>query len=748
MSRKLPLLALFTLLILLAGCDNSIVAPDFQEADVSVKVLMGTSDLTLAPGDTAQIHVTLVDQRGNPAGLHSNGKLQWSSSNDDVATVDDEGVVTAHSVGDAEITARSGPNSGSATVRVREREEGAPEIVEIDITPGEVSLNAVGQEIQLEAVVLDESGTEVADPSITWSSLEPSVATVDAQGKVKSKAVGIALITALAGGVSDTATVEVRQVVASVSISPSTATLEVGETQQFTASAVDSAGTEVRDVTFTWNSSNDTVASVDESGLATGLTTGNVEITAAVGNIDAAASITVDAAQEEERSGPSTWLYPGDDIQAAVDKHGPGTSFLLKAGVHRMQKITPRDGQEFVGEAGAVLNGAKLLTGWRQDGSRWYVEDRDGIRRSNSSGGCRSDFPRCQDPVELFINDEPMRHVASLSDVTNGTWYFDYSAERIYIGNDPTGKTVERSFTSRAFDGSARNVSIRNVRIEKYANRFQEGAIEGGDSNGWTIEESVITLNHGVGIRIGDNMRVRNSRINRNGQLGIGGVGDDVLVERNEIAYNNFAGVSPGWEAGGTKFVKTNRLIVRGNHVHHNDGKALWTDIDNINTLYEDNLVEDNGHQGIFHEISYDAVIRNNTVRRNGFDRAGSWIRASGIFIANSPNVEVYGNIVEDNFHGITAVQQDRGEGRYGPYVLRNLWVHDNVVRMERGRNGVARDDGDDEVFSSRGNNRFDRNTYEVTDTGSRWFEWGSSSRTWDRWTDYGQDENGRIRSR
>ena len=110
------------------------------------------------------------------------------------------------------------------------------------------------------------------------------------------------------------------------------------------------------------------------------------------------------------------------------------------------------------------------------------------------------------------------------------------------------------------------------------------------------------------------------------------------LVQGNEIAYNNYLkGVSYGWEAGGTKFVKTRGLIVRSNYVHHNWGTGLWTDIDNINTLVEGNRVIGNANQGIFHEISYAAVIRNNTVQGNGFDRC-CWLMGAAILVAASPD--------------------------------------------------------------------------------------------------------------
>lgn len=61
---------------------------------------------------------------------------------------------------------------------------------------------------------------------------------------------------------------------------------------------------------------------------------------------------------EAPRSLPSgTSVNPGDDIQAAVNLHPPGTTFVIRGGVHRRQTIKPKDGMTFVGEPGAVLDG-------------------------------------------------------------------------------------------------------------------------------------------------------------------------------------------------------------------------------------------------------------------------------------------------------------------------------------------------------------------------------------------------------
>lgn len=219
-----------------------------------------------------------------------------------------------------------------------------------------------------------------------------------------------------------------------------------------------------------------------------------------------------------------------------------------------------------------------------------------------------------------------------------------------------------------------------------------------------------------------------------NGQIGVTAIGRGVLIEGTEIARNNSAGYEPGWEAGGSKFAYTTDLVVRGNNVHHNDGPGLWTDIDNIRTVYEDNEVNDNKGEGIFHEISYSAVIRNNHVRRNGLT-FNAWLWGAGIHVASSRDVEVYGNYVEGNGNGIAGTQQARGDGAYGPRILSNLVVHHNTVRTS-GSVGVGQDVGDPSAFSSRGI-RFMTNNYRTTQQ----FSWNDTDyRDATTWRSYGHD--------
>jgi hypothetical protein len=348
-------------------------------------------------------------------------------------------------------------------------------------------------------------------------------------------------------------------------------------------------------------------------------------------------------------------------------------------------------------------------------------------------------------PEDLFINDVRMQHVASVAAGGPGKWYFDYGADTIYIWDDPTGKRVETSVTPLAFGGSASNVTISALVIEKFASPAQNGAIKGG--TGWRIDGNEIRFNHGIGLHMANGRRVINNNIHHNGQMGIGGASADALVENNEIAYNNTAGYNDFWEAGGTKFVYSNNLTIRNNYVHHNDGPGLWTDIDNIDVLYEGNRVEDNGRSGIFHEISYRAVIRRNTIRRNGTNKPYPyWIEGAGIQITDSSDVEVYENVLEDNWQGIAALNENRGTGRYGPWTLKNLWVHHNQVTSMlstggAGRTGVVQTSGGSAAFTNQ-NNRFDSNVYKLGSL-AQYFLWLDADRTEQEWRQYGQDVTG-----
>ncbi|MFP3882607.1 MAG: right-handed parallel beta-helix repeat-containing protein [Actinomycetota bacterium] len=293
-----------------------------------------------------------------------------------------------------------------------------------------------------------------------------------------------------------------------------------------------------------------------------------------------------------------------------------------------------------------------------------------------------------------------------------------------------------------AFGGPGDDVTIEGLEIRNYASPVTEGTVRTHNSSKrWVIRANEIHNNAGQGIKFGEDWRIVGNYIHHNEQYGIGGAGNNVVVESNEIAFNNHdLSVSPYHGAGGTKFVRTENLLVKGNCSHNNGGPGLWTDGHNIDTRYEGNLVFDNHHAGIKHEVSCDASIVGNTVRGNGFGNP-HWVAGAGILVANSPNVTVRGNLVEDNHDGIGGIQGERDttQGLNCEILLKNLLVTDNQVVMSSGHTGIVTNDTG-MVWDSSWNNRFVGNEYSFASAGHEYFRWESKTLTYAEWKKTGND--------
>jgi hypothetical protein len=303
------------------------------------------------------------------------------------------------------------------------------------------------------------------------------------------------------------------------------------------------------------------------------------------------------------------------------------------------------------------------------------------------------------------------------------------------------GKNVVPYAFEKGYKPYPSNVRIEGLTIQNYASPDQQGAIMGAGSTGWVVENCEVRYNKHAGIKIGDRMKVLNNYVHHNLQVGISGVGDSVLVQGNEVAYNNYKKLFPfGHVLGGIKMVGTRGLVVRGNNVHHNEGNGIWMDIRTVNALVEGNTIVSNSGAGVLHEIGYSAVIRNNTVKSNGFGR--NWLMGAGIMISSSSDAEVYGNTVLDNKNGIVGIQQNRQKDGYDfSSNLKNLNVHHNTVKVPTGGLSGVSSGVSTLTYTSR-NNRFTANSYDMG-SDPKPFTWMNSKRTKSEWQKYGHDVNG-----
>jgi hypothetical protein len=436
-------------------------------------------------------------------------------------------------------------------------------------------------------------------------------------------------------------------------------------------------------------------------------------------------------------------LRPGDPVPKLVADAQPGTTFCFEPGVHRISEvIKPHDGMSFIGAPGAVLRGSRVLTGWRSKDGRWAVGGQ--ARLFVAHGRCADESDdSCARGESLFLDGTPLREVDARDDVGTGRFFLDEETGELVISDDPSGRLVEWTVAAQAIVGlepnwsPAEDVTVKGLVVEQFGGIAQHGALDSEEATGWVVEGNEVRNNHGAGICTDGGSVVRGNDVHHNGQLGLCGSGSTLLIEGNHVHHNNTEGFKVEWEAGGSKWARTEGLTVRGNYVHDNVGFGLWTDIDNVDVRYQANLVEDNTYGGIFHEISYSATVTGNTIRRNGFSYA-DWGYGAGIIIAHSSDVVVRGNLLEGNYNGISLLQQSRDEHR-----LEDVLVSYNTIRG--GATGIWQDVGDRSIFTSRGLVYRD-NLYLRDGQEPRFVIDDASDRTWEEWRAAGQGAGSLLR--
>src|SRR5438874_8082200 len=232
-----------------------------------------------AAGDTAQINVTWSVTGGSLVDTSSAGGRHYG---------DYEGT----SCGGFKVAATSHPGEKSDTASVAVVCP-PPAVASVDVTPPSASVEA-GQTVQLTATPKDAGGTPLSGRTVTWSSSNTTVATVSNSGLVSGVTPGAATITATSEGKSGTSSVTVTNVpVATVEVTPPSASVQAGQTVQLTATPKDAGGNPLSGRTVTWSSSNTAVATVSNSGLVSGVTPGTATITATSEGKSGTAAITV-----------------------------------------------------------------------------------------------------------------------------------------------------------------------------------------------------------------------------------------------------------------------------------------------------------------------------------------------------------------------------------------------------------------------------------------------------------------------
>ena len=269
---KITAIAVGTAIITVTSNDGSNMTADCQVTVIPKRVksiTINEGQVSIERTKTTQLTVTILPE---DAGDKS---VTWSSDNDEIATVDDKGLVTAVATGTTTITATTNDGSGmTAECQVTVTPLKATGI-KLDKT--EVSLERDAT-VQLAATVTPDNAD---DRTVIWSSNDNGIARVDDSGRVTAISVGTTTITAKTNdgsGLTASCTVTVTpKLVQSITMDDETLTLERGDDTRLTVTVTPQ---DADDTSVTWSSNNPGIASVEGNGRVTAIEVGTAVITA------------------------------------------------------------------------------------------------------------------------------------------------------------------------------------------------------------------------------------------------------------------------------------------------------------------------------------------------------------------------------------------------------------------------------------------------------------------------------------
>ncbi|MBF4993011.1 right-handed parallel beta-helix repeat-containing protein [Arthrobacter gandavensis] len=367
-------------------------------------------------------------------------------------------------------------------------------------------------------------------------------------------------------------------------------------------------------------------------------------------------------------SAAGTLAAPLRTIGAAIARASQGGSIVLRGGSYHEEVLIPDnktltvqaypneavwiDGSRQVSNFAAAAK-AFAASNWTPafDSSSTYQWGEPGTEH----GGSFVDpaHPMAAHPDQVWIDNVAQRQVASLAQVTAGTFFVDYGAKKLYIGTNPAGKTVRASALAKAMSIRANNSVIRGIGIRRFAPSVPHMGAVTVERPGVVMENVAITDNATTGIAVGAvDVTLRNISATRNGLMGASAVyADRLKVIGLDASSNNVERFKPAPVAGGMKITRTRGVAVNQSTFRDNLATGLWLDESVYDTTIIGNEITANTSHGISAEISARVRMVDNVVANN---------RSFGVKVNNTSDVEIWNNTFSGNGRQINIVQDLR----------------------------------------------------------------------------------------
>jgi parallel beta-helix repeat protein len=384
----------------------------------------------------------------------------------------------------------------------------------------------------------------------------------------------------------------------SLSISGPTS-VTVGQTAQYMVQATDASGGTVG-VGAVWSTSNSGLATITQSGVLTAVATGTVTVQATFQGLTAQFSTTLASTTSSSTYGPQRTItcpsgaidiWPGQSIQSAVNGYAGATTFCLRAGVHSLiSSITPKTGNTFVGEYGAILDGSSWSsTDSTQAAFRAHNQDIDYVTIRN-----------------LVIRKMPQKGIHAFYWLTPDHWTIEYNE----IAENKTGilfpdhSVIRNNYIHHNFDDPSASDPGR-----------RGGAYVGYYASNTTIENNEIAYN-------GKESKVMESQY--------------VTFRNNFVHHNQADGI---WYDGGNP-----NALVEGNRVEDNARNGIFYEASN-GSIIRNNTIRRSGDTGVFISTSQNADIYGNTLESN-FRAITYFVNCGGMV---GRDIDLQNNSAHDN---------------------------------------------------------------------------------------------------
>jgi hypothetical protein len=488
----------------------TVMAPTVTLTSISV----APASANIAAGATQQFTATATYSNGSTANVSSTAS--WTVGTPAVANINSSGLTTGVAAGSAIVTASLSGISGNASLTVTAPTE---TLTSIAVAPPSASI-AVGATQQFTATATYGNGsTANVSSTALWTVATPAVATINSGGLATGITTGSTTLTASLTGITGSASLAVTPAVTvtSIAVAPSSASIAMDATQQFTATATYSNGSTANvSSTALWTVATPAVATVNSTGLATGLTAGSSAVTAALGSMTGSASLGVTATvagvtnvsmwhYDAQRTGLNPTEISLSPANVTPQTFGKLFSYLL-------------DGYEY-GQpllmSNLVVNGStRNVVFAATENDSVYAFDAD-----NYNNGTPLWQVSLLQPGETPILDGPIQPVEGVTstpviDTTSNTMYvvsaqtltssgatptFRLNALNILTGAQMTGSpvTIQASVPGTNSDSINGVVSLTTSCVQRAALLVSNGTVYigfGGCHSGWLLAYSELTL--------------------------------------------------------------------------------------------------------------------------------------------------------------------------------------------------------------------------------------------------------------